>query len=1007
MAEFNFEIVKNPEIFEENRMAAHSDHEYYVSEKDAMSGDREFKYDLNGTWKFAYAKNPTLAIPDFFKTEYSCKEWEDIRVPAHIQFEGYDVPQYANTQYPWEGHENIRPGEIPMRFNPTASYVKYFELPDYMKGKPVYISFQGVESGMALWLNGHYVGYSEDSFTPAEFDLTSYIVEGENKLAVQVFKWTAGSWCEDQDFFRFSGIYRDVYLYTVPQTHVRDLKIQTLLDDNYKNADLVMDMDVSADGTYMMYLSDDEAEILGGSGELKKGQNHISVPVMEPKLWSAEKPNLYELTIEIYKKDGTLEEIIVENIGFRRFELIDKVMHINGKRIVFKGTNRHEFCSASGRVLPDEDILKDIITMKQNNINAVRTSHYPNKTVFYRLCDMYGLYVIDETNLETHGTWDCILKGMEDIEFAVPGNRPEFQQLVLDRAKSLYERDKNHPCILIWSCGNESFGGKDIYEMTKYFRNADETRLVHYEGVHNDRRYNDSTDIESSMYEPVDAIREFLKENRERPYINCEYTHSMGNSNGAMSKYTEYAYEEPLFQGGFIWDYIDQSITIRDRHGVEFQGYGGDFGDRPCDYSFSGNGICSGKNREPNPEMQEVKFNYQNIKVTFEDGQVKVENRHLFTNTDEFVAVFTLEQEGEILVEETSRLSVAPLDTQTFALPFELPTEEGEYVITLSFVLAEDTLYADAGEEVAYGQMVVGKESIAEKSDKKIIVNDTWNNIGIIGDGFEVMFSKIHGGLCSYKYCGKEMLKRRVYPNFWRAMTENDIANLLPYRAGQWKIASQFVSTKFEHGRNMTFPTLETFEDHAIVTYTYHLATKPAKDCTLRYCVYGDGEVEVKLMLDACADVGELPEYSVIFTLDADYDTVEWYGYGPSDTYVDRCHGKLGIYESSVVDNMAEYLVPQECGNKEGVRYACVTDQDGRGMMFTGESLGFSALPYTPHELDAATHTNELPPVINTYVRVGHQMGIAGDDTWGALTHPEFMIDNSKPIELTFSFKGI
>ena len=1005
MGKFNFDIVKNPEIFQENRLAAHSDHEYYANMADAEIGESSYKYLLNGIWKFSYAKNYASTIPGFEKIDYDCHVWDNIRVPAHIQMEGYDIPQYANTQFPWEGHENIRPGEIPSVFNPVGSYVKYFVVPDSMQGKPVYISFQGVESGMALWLNGEYVGYSEDSFTPSEFDLTPFLCDGENKLAVQVFKWTAGSWCEDQDFFRFSGIFRDVYLYTIPEIHIKDLRIQTLLDDDYKDAELVVDMKATGKGSYKMQLLDDNGEVIKGNGELTD-DNHIVIPVSEPALWSAENPNLYELYIEIYDNNNNLQEIIIENVGFRRFELIDRVMHINGKRIVFKGTNRHEFCAESGRVLSDDAILKDIITMKQNNINAIRTSHYPNKSILYHLCDIYGLYVIDETNLETHGTWDCILRGQEDIEFAVPGNRPEFLELVLDRAKSMFERDKNHPSILIWSLGNESFGGKDIFEMYKYFKKVDDTRLVHYEGIHNDRRYNESSDMESSMYEPVDAIREFLKENRERPYINCEYTHSMGNSNGAMDKYTEYAYEEPLFQGGFIWDYIDQSITKRDRNGVEFQAYGGDFGDRPTDYSFSGNGIAYGGDREPSPKMAEVKYNYQNIKVTFEDKNIVVENRNLFTNTESYDVEVLLEHEGEVLESVITVLPVEPLSKETFPIPVEIP-EDGEYVVTVSFVLPEDTIWADAGHEVAYGQAVFGKMPAVEHVKKPLKVNDTWNNIGVIGEDFEVLFSKIAGGLTSYKYAGKEMFTRIPKPNFWRGMTENDIANQLPFRAGQWKIASMYVSHKYGDGRQQTFCELKVNEDFVSVIYTYHLPTTPAMDCLVQYDVYGDGLIEVSLSMDASDKVGELPEYSMIFAMDADYDTVTWYGLGPDETYVDRKHAKLGYYQNKVADNMAKYLVPQECGNKEGVRYATITDARGRGIIFQGEELGFSALPYTPHELDNATHPNELPPVLNTYIRVGHQMGIAGDDTWGAKTHPEYMLKNNKPLVLRFSFKAI
>lgn len=599
MAEFRFEIVKDPRIFQENRLPAHSDHRFFMGEE--LSGESDCRLNLNGTWKFAYAKNPDAAIPDFYKKDFDVSSWVDIPVPAHIQMQGYDVPAYVNIQYPWDGHEYIEPGEIPSLFNPTASYVRFFTVPEWMKGKRKILCFQGVESGFALWVNGAYVGYSEDSFTPSEFDVTDFLVEGENRLAVQVYKWTAGSWCEDQDFYRFSGIFRDVFLYAEPEIHIRDLKVRTLLDDAYENAVLSLGILASASGRARVTLSDKGRCIIDETLELAQSVQY-EFPVASPCKWSAEIPYLYDLRIDVFGEDGLRKETVVQRVGFRRFEIKDTMMHLNGKRIVFKGVNRHEFCCTSGRVMTEEITRKDLITMKRNNINAVRTSHYPNQTCFYRLCDELGLYVIDETNMETHGCMDAIGVGYKEPGFAVPGDRPEFLGMVLDRARNMLERDKNHPCILIWSCGNESFGGRDIYEMSEQFRRLDPTRLVHYEGIYHDRRYNGTSDIESTMYAPVKEIKEFLKEHRDKPYINCEYTHAMGNSCGGMHKYTELAYSEPLFQGGFIWDYVDQCIALTDRNGKAFMGYGGDCGERPTDYNFSGNGIVYGDNREPSPK---------------------------------------------------------------------------------------------------------------------------------------------------------------------------------------------------------------------------------------------------------------------------------------------------------------------------------------------------------------------------------------------------------------------
>ena len=450
MKVFDYQKVKDPRYFRDGRLDAHSDHPYYASAQEAEAGENLFMESLNGLWKFHYARNYGSAIPGFESMDYDCRSWEDIRVPAHIQMEGYDVPQYANTQYPWEGHEEIIPGEIPERFNPVASYVKYFEVPEQMKGRRLFISFQGAESGLALWLNGHFVGYSEDTFTPSEFELTDYVQEGENKLAAQVFKWTSSSWCEDQDFYRFSGIYRDVYLYTVPDVHIRDLRIRAIPDETLTKGTLEIRTEAWGEGKAEICLSKD-GQTFQGAFDLKDGG--ITMEIDNPALWSAEDPQLYDLTIQVYDKEGNLQEYIPERVGFRRFEMKDRIMTLNGKRIVFKGVNRHEFSSVTGRHVSEEELIKDLKTMRQNNINAIRTCHYPDASPLYRLCDEYGLYLIDETNLESHGSWDTV-EASGDFSPVVPCDRPEWQDMMLDRANSMYQRDKNHPAVLIWSCGN-------------------------------------------------------------------------------------------------------------------------------------------------------------------------------------------------------------------------------------------------------------------------------------------------------------------------------------------------------------------------------------------------------------------------------------------------------------------------------------------------------------------------------------------------------------------------
>ncbi len=1047
---FDVKKIHDPKFFKENCMAAHSDHVTYKNEAEAVEQNSSFRLSLDGIWKFHYAKNDAQTIPGFEAEDYNCRPWDDIRVPAHIQMEGYDIPQYANIQYPWDGREDVWRDAVPTDFNPVASYVKYFTLPEGFVKNGLYISFQGVESGFALWLNGSYVGYSEDSFTPSEFDLTPYVKEGENKLALKVFKWTSSSWCEDQDFYRFSGIFRSVYLYTMPKVHVYDLKVQPVVAESLESADLVLDMEIcgkaetvekSADDAKMQNVSakitltgsrDDSKEGAAGSvsentifsetisfqpnntsdtirfTDTGAATVHFEQEVNHPNLWSAEHPELYTLTVELLDESGDCVEYISQNIGFRRFEMKDGIMTLNGKRIVFKGVNRHEFSSKTGRAVSKEEVLQDIITMKQNNINAIRTCHYPDASGIYELCDRYGLYMIAENNLESHGSWDAASHGLVPKDTIVPGDNMDWEPMMLDRVNSCYQRDKNHPAILIWSVGNESYGGKVIFDMSEKFRAVDPHRLVHYEGIFNDRRYEGTSDMESQMYTSVENIKKFLAEHKEKPFICCEYTHAMGNSCGAMHKYTDLTDTEPRYQGGFIWDYIDQSILKKDRYGQEFQAYGGDCGERPTDYNFSGNGICYGCERDASPKMQEVKFNYQNISVAFEEHSFTVVNKNLFADTSEYQCIVILQKNGTVVKKQKMDTNVVPLSSGSYEIPFVIP-EDAEYAVTVSFVLREDTFWAKAGHEVAFGQKVYKKEVKFAVPEKPLQVVRGKVNIGVKGDDFDCLFSLLNGGLVSYRYAGKEMIEKIPMPNFWRAPVDNDNGSMAPGRYAQWKIASMYISHRNGGMFDNVPTTVEETEHSVTITYTYYMPTTPAAKCQVAYTVFGDGTVETKLTYDPVEGLPDMPEFGMMFKLNADYDNVEWYGYGPEETYADRRHGaKLGIYKNKAADNMAKYLVPQECGNKVGVRYAKVTDYKGRGLLFSGDELSFSALPYTPHELENAAHPYELPQVHYTVVRVAlAQMGVGGDDSWGAWVHPEYNIDVTKPLEFTFRFRGI
>ena len=1018
---FDENRLKDPGYFRENRLDPHSDHAWFASDAECEAGASSLRMSLNGLWKFFHAVNPGQVIPGFEQLEYDCSGWADLPVPAHIQREGYGVPQYCNVQYPWNTEETLLPGEIPERFNPVACYVKQFFLPEEMKGKRLFISFQGAESCVAVWLNGQYIGFSSDSFTPHEFELTGALRDGENKLACRVYRFCAGSWLEDQDFLRFSGLYRDVFLYAVPEAHVWDLQVQAEPDAGMEKGVLQWKAKISApDNTRLTVRLSDGGKVLAEDEQAVSGDTEAggTLTIAGARLWSAEDPYLYTLELRLQAPDGT-EEIVPVRTGFRKIEIADSVIRVNGVRVVFKGVNRHDFCGETGRAVTEEKIRRDLTLMKRNNINAVRTSHYPNTSALYRLCDELGLYVIDENNMETHGMWDMLWNGRIGKDEMFPGCRADWEPILLDRVRSMVGRDRNHPSVLIWSCGNESLTGTVILAMSREMKKLDPTRPVHYEGDHQvdgmgmgELRIREITDIESEMYTPADRIRAYLKEHREKPFILCEYTHSMGNSNGAMHKYTELAYEEELYQGGFIWDFIDQGMTARDRFGKETLLYGGDWDDRPNDGIFCGNGIVFADGK-PTPKLQEVKYNYQNIVVKADAEKMTVINRHMFTSTDAFRCEVKLERDGKALLRETVETDVPPLSEKTYPLPFGKQTVPGEYAVTVSFCLKEDTAWAETGYETAFGQgtwMVAGERACRET--RPLEVHESLTNIGIRGESFEVIFNRSLGAIDSYRWGGTELLKTPLRPNFWRAPTNNDYGNRMPVRYAQWKIASMYNHAGLEAEsarKNRDVRPVREADGCVSFSMIYDLPTVPKASCAISYRVHPCGKVDVKMHYDPVKELGDMPEFGMLAKLDADYDRVRFFGLGPEENHIDRREGaRLGLWEYRAEENYTPYLLPQECGNRTGVRWAEITNDRGRGLKLWLNGGEFSALPWTPHELENAQHRYELPPVCYTVLKMSsRQMGVGGDDSWGARTHPEYLIDVSKPVEFTFSFRGI
>ncbi|MNO37913.1 Beta-galactosidase [compost metagenome] len=1014
----------NPEIFELNRLDAHASMIPYSNLPQALAGDKEtspYYKTLNGIWKFSFSETPDQRVVDFYTTDFDCSTWATIPVPAHWQFHGYDYPQYTNVRYPWaESEPDLKPPFAPTKYNPVGSYIRTFTVPESWNGQPVYLSFQGVESAFYVWVNGERVGYCEDTFTPSEFDITPYLIAGDNKLAVEVYRWCDASWLEDQDFWRLSGIFREVYLYSAPSVHIADFFVQTGLDEDFVHADLNVDIKVE---NYFnqklnpytlqmqLYNKEDqpvwEAPISSVTSFDQAGVQHfkLSEHVEEPYKWSAETPYLYTLVLSIIDDKGNTTETVSCKVGFRTFEIKDGLMRINGKRIVLKGVNRHEFSCDTGRALSKADMIRDIKLMKTHNINAVRTSHYPNQSVWYELCDEYGLYVIDETNLETHGTWQYGQQGIH--EGNVPASKPEWRANVIDRCNSMMQRDKNHPSVIIWSLGNESYGGDNFIAMHDYLRKADPTRPVHYEGIFHCRASEAASDIESTMYAKPHDVEQYALGHPQKPYIICEYSHAMGNSCGGLHLYTDMFDKYDIFQGAFIWDWVDQAIRTKTSEGISYLAYGGDFGESPHDGNFSGNGLLFA-DRSITPKLLEVKKCYQNIKVTalnIREGLFQIRNTFLFTDIEKYELKWEVTLDGVTAQEGLLQISAAPGDIVECTVPYELISHRGDHeaVLTLSFIQRAETSWADANHEIAWEQFILSPRiaTLAPKTtDGTLHVQEREDALSIQGGNFTLTFHTTTGELGSYYASGKEHLLEPVRPNFWRAVTDNDLGNGLPKRCAVWKQAT--------NERNLVSMSYRTEGNLCFVTTTYLLPTNPYSTLLIQYEIRPDGSLEILQELNpGSSELPEIPEFGMMFVLDGRLDTLSWYGRGPHENYWDRQTGApLGCYTGKVSDQFIPYLRPQECGNKTDVRFASITDSDdGSGLYLESAiPMEINALPWKPDELEANDHVYKLPASDKSVLRVNYkQMGVGGDDSWGARTHEEFTLLANRPYAFRFT----
>ncbi len=1013
-----------PEIFEVNREPAHTTLMPYPNTAMALAGDRTaspFYYSLDGTWKFNCAHDPAKRPVDFYTVGYDVSAWRDIQVPGNWETQGCDKPIYTNVTYPWTGVENPTPPFAPTIDNPVGSYKRTFLLPDGWKGRQVYLSFQGVSSAFYVWVNGQYVGYSEDSFTAKDFDITKFATVGTNEIAVEVYRWSDGSWLEDQDMIRLSGIFREVYLFSTPNVHIRDFNYTTDLDDQYVDATFSLQASVRQfqttppSGYMLQAMVYDTAgkPVLAEPmnmpvvfGDENESQVTQAVQVKQPLLWSAETPNLYTLVLSLVDPAGKVIETESCKVGFREFAIQNGKMLINGQPILFKGVNRHEIDPTTGKTLDEARMVQDIQIMKQFNINAVRTSHYPNDPRWYDLADQYGLYLIDEANLETHGVRDIL-----------PASDPAWTDACIDRLSSMIERDKNHPSVLIWSLGNEAGSGENFKKMQAWAHLHDPTRPVHYEGDP------DASDILSQMYPSVDSFAATAA-STDRPYILCEYSHSMGNSNGDLYQYWDVIDNNPQAQGAFIWDFVDQALWWPKPDGTgEYLSYGGDWGDNPNDGNFCANGLLFA-DHTPQPDLYEVKHVYQNIKVKeidIPEGEVQIENQFRFTNLNAFDTSWTLLADNRPVASGSFNLNLAPLESKIIYLDFRnvQVLSATEYLLNFSFKLKKDTLWAPAGYEIASDQFLVpfeapqkALENISNLEALKVEDNESQAVIGgnTNGNDFQVVFDKTNGTIASWTVAGTALISQGPVPNFWRAPNDNDKGNGMPDRTGTWRYAGR--DRKVEQVK-----VIRLSPQSLRIEVSFSFPTTIPSTGTFIYVFYSNGDIIVQnTLIPGDPNLPEIPEVGSLLTLPAEFENVTWYGRGPQENYWDRNTGSLvGVYTNTVTGMFEPYIEPQETGNRTDVRWVAITNQAGAGLLAVSVAytnhpavMEINALHYTPWELESVSHPYELKSNGEVYLRLSyHQMGVGGDDSWGARPHPEFTLYSNQSYSYVYRLSPI
>ncbi|MDT8393303.1 MAG: glycoside hydrolase family 2 TIM barrel-domain containing protein [Bacteroidales bacterium] len=992
---------ENPAIISVNKEAPHVSMIPFASVDKAlkgnMQGSRYYK-SLNGDWKFYWVEKPADRPEDFFKTSYSDKEWNSIAVPSNWELQGYGIPIYVNQ--PYEFTDDPVPPEIPDDYNPVGAYRTTFTIPPGWYGREIFIHFGAVKSAMYLWVNGEKVGYSQGSKLPAEFNITSFIREGENLLAVEVYRWSDGSYLECQDFWRISGIERDVFLWSAPTVHIRDFWVKAGLDDAYQNGVLSIDMDIRnydpdnkfRGGKAEMQLFDPAGEMIRSRElefSMEKGEccdslffDEMIIP--EVLQWSAEKPNLYTLVLSLSNKKGDLLEALSCKTGFREVELKNGLLYVNGSYVLIKGVNRHEHDEKTGHVVDERTMRQDLGLMKMNNMNTVRTSHYPNDPLWYQLCDEYGLYVIDEANIESHG--------MGYHPDRTLGNNPVWKEAHLDRIRRMVERDKNHPSVIIWSMGNEAGDGVNFEAASDWIHKRDPSRPVHYERA----LTRPHTDIYCPMYPGLAYLEKWATGDDPRTLIMCEYAHAMGNSTGNLKEYWDLIRKFDKLQGGCIWDWVDQGILQTDEEGNEYWAYGGDFGPEgtPSDYNFCANGLIN-PDRSIHPGLHEVKKVYQSIIFSRDsvfNQKINVYNEYNFTDLNEFDFFYLMYADGRrISGGDLPAINCPPGETASFVIPLnEAFTEPGiEYFFNVHARIKSGGGMLPTGYVVASEQFEMPftamTEMIRPGQNPGLKTTDTEQIVKVAGENFFLSFNKETGELTSYTYAFKDLVLKAPIPWFWREPTDNDHGFGMYKEMQPWKKAS-------ENRRLTSFQIISSNTRKVILLARYELPDVYA-DFSLNYEVNMDGEV----MMTATFHPGDsalpdMPRFGLYMEMNGTFDNVKWFGRGPFENYVDRkTVAFVGLYGGSVQEQHFSYIRPQENGNKCDVRWMKLTDQLGDGLFFSSDDLfEFTVQHYRPADIaqesrSSGMHSVDVPERNMVAINLDlFQMGVGGNNSWGA-----------------------